>query len=244
MAFTFLDNLGQSHFPLNYKTLHVRACAVATELSKQAEVGDRVALLIPSSLEYIVSFFGCLYAGMVAVPLYPPRRKDKHSRVGAVLRSCEAKLAIVGGENSADMRTFLCEEELFVHSHVLSADLVTQVAAQTNYSRFPVHHDLAFLQYTSGSTGIPKGVMISHDNIISNVRALETGTDGTATDVFVNWLPLFHDLGLVNTMLFPVFLGAHSVIMPPDHFVKKPFAWLKAIETYQGTICGGPQFRV
>lgn len=234
LAFTFIDDKDDAS-SITYLELHTAAQSIATHLLKNLIPGETVVLLLPQGLEYIQAFLGCLYAGVVAVPLYPPKNAKHSGRVLKVIEDCNAKLAIT----NSDMNAFLTEVLAPLPVH----DFSSCVAEKPGNREFKCSPDsLAFLQYTSGSTGMPKGVMVNHANIIANLKSLEEATHCSSEDIFCNWLPLFHDLGLVNTLLLPIYLGAHSVLMSPASFIRRPLNWLEAISHYRATICGAPNF--
>ncbi|UAA39457.1 non-ribosomal peptide synthase/polyketide synthase [Paraneptunicella aestuarii] len=233
-AFTFIEDNGEQE-QVNFGELHHRAQCIAQTLSSEVEPGSRVVLLYPPGLEYIQAFLGCLYAGVVAVPLYPPQSKKHAGRVLTVIDDCQASLVLTNAALKQQL-----EVELSPLPVQGFEDLI--VSGSTNEMPLPKADQIAFLQYTSGSTGTPKGVMITHGNIVANLKTLQQATGCAEEDVFCNWLPLFHDLGLVNTLLLPIFLGAHSVLMSPVRFIKSPLAWFKAITEFKATICGAPNF--
>ena len=238
-VFTFLQPEGQDS--ISFGELHEQSRALARGLLDVVEPGDRAVLLCPQGLDYVRVFFACMYAGVVPVPLYQPRLKQRSDRVQKVLASCGATLVVTTDELLRPL-----SEYFEVSSEPLPAPMMSlgQLAGRDEGVELPsaALDDLAFIQYTSGSTGEPKGVMISHRNIMANLRAITEATGCHSDDVFVNWLPLFHDLGLINTVMLPVFLGAHSVLMTATGFVRQPVSWLDAISNFRGTICGAPNF--
>lgn len=225
-AFTFIDENQQEH-TLSFKELDDEAQRIAAGLLSTTDAGDRAILLFAPGLDYIKAFFGCLYAQVVAVPLYPPRSEKHTDRVAVVMENCQARQALTSGKEYAQIST------LNIHDFPESDN-----PTLAN----PEPENLAFLQYTSGSTGAPKGVMVNHHNIVANLHSLQEATECTSQDIFCNWLPLFHDLGLVNTILLPVFLGCHSVLMAPAHFIRRPRIWFEAITRHHATIAGAPNF--
>lgn len=238
-AFTFLEN--GSEESLTFSALNDSAKALARGLLHRVNPGSRVMLLCPPGLDYLKIFFAFLYAGIICVPLYPPRLKQRTDRINRVLTSCGATLIVTTDKLKPSLTSFFAGNEQLANVQLIA---VGEIAAEQREVPLPVIESeaLAFIQYTSGSTGAPKGVMISHRNIMANLQALKDVTGCTQQDVFVNWLPLFHDLGLVNTVLLPVFMGAHSVLMSPVSFVQRPLTWFEAITRYRGTICGAPNF--
>lgn len=243
VAFRFLGDLEHVAQELTYAQLLQDAEAIAAFLSGLAEQGSRVMLFFPPGLAYVKAFYGCLLAGMVAVPLYPPRRNVKSDRIMKVAQSCRSTIALttqgeLGVVKAAwDQQNSLGLTLDFHATDHIVADATRRFAAPALDLAAP-----AFLQYTSGSTGVPKGVIITHRNIVANMRHLSLMSRGDASEVFVNWVPLFHDLGLVTAILWPVFLGAPSILMAPATFVRSPVQWLKAISRYRGTMCGAPNF--
>lgn len=237
IAFTFLDDLNKTS-TLTYFELHEEATRISNYLQPLVNPGDAIVLLLPQGLDYIKAFFGCLYRGALAVPLYPATGKGQDERILNVVNNCGARAALT---NAAFMKSIQENSEISqclsliaiesIPTHVIDQDIV-----------LPLEQSLAFLQYTSGSTGTPKGVMVSHANIIANLQALVEATQCTKEDVFCNWLPFFHDLGLVNTILLPIYIGAHSVLMSTYRFIRNPIRWLESISEYRASICGAPNF--
>ena len=243
IAFQYLSDLEQTPHELTYQGLLQEAGAIALLLGKIAAPGDRIMLFFPPGMAYIKAFYGCLLAGMVAVPLYPPRRNSKSDRLIKVAQSCRSVVALTTLSELALVRAAWQEQNglgLQLDFHATDGIVFDENAPFVRPATNP--DAIAFLQYTSGSTGTPKGVMVSHQNIIANVRHLSTMSTGNSADVFVNWLPLFHDLGLITAVLWPVYLGAISILMAPAVFVREPLIWLKAITRYRGSMCGAPNF--
>lgn len=248
IAFRFLNDLSSSPQELTFRELWDEASVIAHFLRQSVPPGSRVMLFFPPGLAYIRAFFGCLIAGMIAVPLYPPRKNVKSDRIIKVAQSCQSTLALTteselgvvksawDAQNTEGLAlAFYAVDDIRVDGTRAAIVLVDEV--------LEINGDApAFLQYTSGSTGTPKGVIITHQNIVGNVTHLSLMSSGNAQDIFVNWLPLFHDLGLVTAVLWPVWLGATSILMAPATFVREPAIWLKAISRYRGSMCGAPNF--
>ncbi len=234
-AFVFIDRRG-TH-TITYAALLDRTRAVAAWLHANSRPGDRVILLFPPGLDFISAFLGCLYAGRVAVPLYPPRPNQKRFQFGGVLGDCGATVALTRMSDLALISSLLSAQ----HSGLRLAAGDDLPAACPEPLRLS-EDSLAFLQYTSGSTGTPKGVMVSHGNLIANAatiaEAFQTGPD----DVCVSWLPLYHDMGLIGAVVQAIFRGFTSVLMAPASFVRDPFFWLETIHRYGATLAGGPNF--
>lgn len=196
-AFTFVDDQGE-HFQLSFSELHNSARSIAQHLLSKADSGSVVVLLYPQGLEYVQAFIGCLYAGIIAVPLYPPANDKHYDRVMTVVKNSDAALALTTAELKSKLVADLGELPIVGFDEF---DFTSPISAQVPLTFSG--EQLAFLQYTSGSTGTPKGVMISHGNILANLESLQQATCCSSKDIFCNWLPLFHDLGLVNTVLLP-----------------------------------------
>ena len=239
-AYIFLRNGETESGSLTYGELDRQAREIAAEL--QSWQGERALLLYSSGLEFITAFFGCLYAGVVAVPAYPPRRNQKLSRLLSIANDAQAKLALTTTSILADIdRRWEQESELLAKLKWLATDTI-----EANRGEF-VHksltpESLAFLQYTSGSTGTPKGVMVTHGNIIHNQQLIHQAFGHSEQSIGVGWLPLFHDMGLIGHVFQPIYVGFPSILMPPVAFLQRPIRWLKAISQYRATTSGGPNF--
>ncbi|MFT4928766.1 MAG: acyl-CoA synthetase (AMP-forming)/AMP-acid ligase II, partial [Phenylobacterium sp.] len=239
-AFVFLNDNGQTQQTITYRELVNHSKAIAAHLLQRVEPGDRVVLCYHPGLNFIQVFYACLFAGVVAVPVYPPKPRQKFDRMGKIIDSCQAKLVLC--EQSIDLQSTVGDAPYLQDGRLLNTCELDLDTIDTSALPDVDAQHLAFLQYTSGSTGEPKGVMVSQGNIMANMRALEEQTQCHKEDVFVNWLPLFHDLGLVNTVLLPMYLGSLSVLMPPIGFIQRPRLWLETITEYRGSICGAPNF--
>jgi myxalamid-type polyketide synthase MxaB len=204
--------------------------------------GDRALLLYPSGEEFIIAFFACLYAGVIAVPVYPPRRNQKLSRLQAITKDAQAKLALTTTSLlSAIEEKFSSDPELVTVPCLATNNIPDKQAENWQKPNLSLE-DIAFLQYTSGSTGMPKGVMVSHKNLLHNEKLIASAFGHTSETIGVGWLPLFHDMGLIGHVLQPIYVGFPSVIMPPEAFIQKPLRWLQAISRYKATSSGGPNF--
>jgi 1-acyl-sn-glycerol-3-phosphate acyltransferase len=230
---------------LTYGELAQAARGLAAALvARDVVPGDRVALMLPTSIDFFVAFFAALYAGAVPVPIYPPARMaqlEEHMRRQAgILRNAGARCLITVPQALA-LGTFLRGE-------VDSLELVESVAslsASSNAARLPANIDAdatAFIQYTSGSTGDPKGVVLSHANLLANIRAIGIAMGAKSSDVFVSWLPLYHDLGLVGAWFGCLYFAAALYIMSPLSFLRRPETWLWTLHRYRGTLSAAPNF--
>ena len=218
-SYMFLDDQGRREQIMTYGDLDHRARIIGGFLQSFGEDGDRVVLLYPPSLEYVAAFLGCLYAGRVAVPLYPPRAAQKKSRVGRVIESCGATCALTSTASRASVSSFLSQDERRQNLDVFATDGLEELYAD-RWAATKVSGDtLAFLQYTSGSTGVPKGVMVSHRNLMMNEEAIARAFATTTEDVCASWLPLYHDMGLIGTVLQSLYRGflSHFDAFAPVH---------------------------
>ncbi|AVU08510.1 MULTISPECIES: condensation domain-containing protein [unclassified Halomonas] len=226
---------------LDYATLERRSRALASELQQRFAVGDRALILLDNDEHYVVAFFACLYAGVMAVPVFPPESaKQQHlARLLAIAADSQAVCVLT---STTIIDVVASASEGFGSAELIPVDAVDESRAEHWVEHFPKRDDIAFLQYTSGSTATPKGVMVSHGNLMANERAIETGFSIGADDVFVSWLPLYHDMGLIGGLLQPIYRGIPAVLMSPTFFLQRPVRWLEAISRYGGTISGGPDF--
>lgn len=238
-AYIFLQNGETESASLTYGELDRQARLIANRL--QSWRGERALLLYPSGLEFIITFFGCLYAGVVAVPVYPPRRNQKLSRLLSIFNDTHAKVALTTTSVLIDIEKRREEEAELAQLKLVVTDTI-EANPQEFVPKSVTPESLAFLQYTSGSTGTPKGVMVTHGNLIHNQQMIHQAFGHSEQTIFVGWLPLFHDMGLIGNVLQPMYLGIPCILMPPVAFLMKPICWLKAISKYRATTSGGPNF--
>ncbi|HBB32532.1 MAG TPA: AMP-dependent synthetase [Cyanobacteria bacterium UBA8803] len=243
MAYTFLDGETETD-RITYKELDRQARAIASQLQSVNAPGSRALLLYPTGLEFIAAFFGCLYAGVVAVPAYPLRRNQNMSRLEAIATSAQATVALTTTPLLTYIESRLTEEPALGQLRWLTTDNINIASSQTEaWHQSDVSSDtLAFLQYTSGSTGTPKGVMVSHGNLLHNSALIHQSFADTPNSRGVSWLPPYHDMGLIGGVLQPLYVGAPMVLMSAVMFMQKPLRWLQAISHYKATTSGGPNF--
>ena len=242
IAYTFLPNGEVEQDRLSYQELDLQAKAIAAHLQRLVTQGERALLLYPPGLEFISAFFGCLYAGVVAVPAYPPRPNMNLSRLQAIIADAQATIILTTESLFNSLESRRSEHPELAAMHWLTTDHISpNLSLEWQMPKLEAD-TLAFLQYTSGSTGTPKGVMITHKNLLSNEQSIQTRFGHTDKTIFVGWLPLFHDMGLIGNVLQPLYLGIPSILMSPVAFLQKPFRWLQAISQYQATTSGGPNF--
>ncbi|MDZ8087066.1 MAG: amino acid adenylation domain-containing protein [Nostoc sp. DedQUE12b] len=242
-AYSFLLDGEVEASNLTYGELDRQAQTIAARLqSCGVKIGERGLLLYPPGLEFIAAFFGCLYAGVIAVPAYPPRPNQSLSRLQTVVADAQATIALTTTTVFANIERQFAQDPNLQALRLLTTDNITTDLAHSWQQPSINSNNLAFLQYTSGSTGTPKGVMVSHGNLLHNELVIKQAMQHTENTLFVGWLPLFHDMGLVGNLLQPLYLGIPCILMAPVAFLQKPLRWLQAISRYQATTSGGPNF--
>jgi len=241
-AYTFLKDGETQEVSLTYAQLDQRARAIAAKLQSIVAPGDRALLLYHTGLSYIAAFFGCLYAGVIAVPTYPPRRNRSDIRFQTIAANAQAKIVLTQNDIFSNLTERLTYTPELKNLHWLVTDNLTTEFADTWQTPSIDSNTLAFLQYTSGSTGTPKGVMVSHGNVLYNAEMFVLGFGHTENTIGVGWLPLFHDLGLIGNVLQSLYVGCPIVLMSPMAFLQKPFRWLQAISRYHASSSAGPNF--
>lgn len=229
---------------ISYADLDRESCNIAAGLIERRLVpGDRVAIMLPTEPAFFAAFIGVLYAGGAPVPVYPPFRRaqveDHLRRQAGILRNAAASILIIGSEirNVGQLMLGLAENLQYVETvDALSREgtIEQPLAAGAD--------TIALIQYTSGSTGDPKGVVLTHANLLANIRAMGEALDASSSDVFVSWLPLYHDMGLIGAWLGTLHYGVPTVIMPPLAFLADPGRWLRAISRHRATLSAAPNF--
>ena len=229
----------------SYQAFDSRCQAIASQL--QPYKGQRLILLFHSGMEFLEAFFACFYAGVIAVPAYPPRRNQNLDRLLSMINDCRPQ-AFLSCDAVLQQAKPLCEEVFDTATLTLpwiNTDSIDNTAAAQYQHYSPAADDIAFLQYTSGSTGLPKGVMVSHGNLVANVAMAKQAFDLPDNLRCVSWLPLFHDMGLIGAVMMPIYWGAGAILMPPAAFLQKPLRWLQLLSKYgqQGPVgCAAPNF--
>ncbi len=244
VAFTFLRDGKQSAAHISFQELDQRARAVAAELQSRNMAGRRVLLLYPSGIEFVSVFMGCLYAGAIAVPAPPPdasRTKRSLPRLQRIIGDCDAALVLAEASNPlASMAGPFIQQNLPIAW--LETDVIPNERGDDWKAVNAKADDLAYLQYTSGSIGDPKGIEISHGNLLYHARYLQQTCDYDEQSVSVTWMPNFHDWGLVEGLVEPMFNGTPCYLFSPFSFIKRPNNWLEAITRFQATHSQGPTF--
>jgi len=241
LLYRYIEDESLEPITLSFLEVDTQARAIANTLLKTCKKGDRALMLYPAGLEFMTAFLGCLYAGVIAVPAYPPRKNQKISRLKSIIADADAsiimtvhKSAIVGQplfdkeETLSTLPWFITDRDPLDSSESIDVNVMPD--------------DIAFLQYTSGSTGEPKGVMVTHKNIMSNMEYMFQCYSADINPVSVSWLPHFHDMGLMGGVLQPLYSGSSITFMAPAYCLQKPIRWLEAITKYKATITGGPNF--
>ena len=242
-AYTFLVDGEREEVHLSYAALDLRAQTLAVLLREQGVMpGDRVVLVYPPGLEYVAAFLGCLYAGAVAVPTYPPRRNSSLKRIQGIVEDAGATAALTTAKVQLMVATLADSEPWLKPLRWIASDDVATRTASGWVAPDIDGETLALLQYTSGSTATPKGVMVTHRNLLLTLDDLDRGWKHTAESVLVSWLPMFHDMGLIYGILQPLAKGIPCVFMPSAAFLQRPMRWLEAISRFRGTHSGGPNF--
>jgi len=241
-VFSFLENGEQRVEELDYAGLDADARRIAAALQERGMAGERALLYYPAGLEFLRAFVGCLYAGTIAVPTSPPLPGRPAGRLHSVIQDAGAALVLTHSSALDQVQGHLGRMQLESVPECLATDTGLECSSEHWQPVEPGERSLAFLQYTSGSTSTPKGVMVSHGNLLHNTRMIQAAFQQNHDSVLVSWLPLFHDMGLIGTALNALTLGSHCVLMAPEAFLMKPVRWLQAISRYGAHTSGGPNF--
>lgn len=241
-AFTFLQDEERLESTLTYQQLDAKARSIAVYLQNISTPGERILLLYPPGIDYIAAFFGCLYAGLIAIPLYSPRNNRKMSRIQSIMEDSQAQIALTNHQSLINVQTLLSHTPDLKKLQWLATDKIDENLADQWESKSVSSVSIAYLQYTSGSTSTPKGVMISHENALFNSAEIAISWRTSADSILVSWLPHFHDFGQIYGVIQPIYNGFPCIFMSPASFTQKPIRWLKAISDYKATHSGAPNF--
>ncbi len=261
LALSHADNIGNRQFitwlehgktesgSFTFSQLDSNAKSLAMQLSKtlleinskeKSEQGlQTILIVLQPGLDFVIAFFACLYAGIAAVPAYPLKTNEAGERLSKLIDVSGAKIALT---DSKSMLAINSNKKLRPKVEYMLVEQRNECYVDMWQRPNIDSHSIAFIQYTSGSTGDPKGVMVSHGNLLSNQKMIAEAMNTHSDCVIVGWLPLFHDMGLIGNLLQPFCLGARCILMSPTSFVMNPIRWLEAISKYKATISGGPNF--
>jgi acyl-CoA synthetase (AMP-forming)/AMP-acid ligase II len=240
-AYTFLRDGTEPGGAVTYRDLLARSQDASARFGEAAGPGDRVLLLYPPGLDFLCAFLGAVCAGLIAVPAYLPRPQEIDARIRSMAIDAGPRLAATTSEHSARIRAQFGADPSLSAIGVIDAGATAQAAPRPWPSR-PRGSDVAHLQYTSGSTAAPKGVKVTHANLLYNLRDMDEGWRHDESSTIVSWLPPFHDMGLVYGLLGPLYTGVPGVLMPPVSFIQRPIRWLQAISRHRGTHSAAPNF--
>ena len=224
---TFLADGESTTEILTYGELDRRARQIGGWLQLQGSAGKPVLLVFPQGLDFVAAFFGCLYAGAIAVPAYPPRRNRRATRICCMVSDAAVEVALTTGELRQQMEDMLSDDPVLARPCWQSTDSLDDTWVERWREPHIDPHSIAFLQYTSGSIGDPKGVVVTHANLLANQRLICHSFCQGEDIVCVGWLPLHHDMGLIGNLLHPLYLGGHYVFMSPVAFLQQPIRWLR-----------------
>ena len=243
-ALTILGNGRDATDVLTHAALDRQARAIAARIQAAVRPGDRAMILAVDSGHFIRAFMACQYAGVIAVPVAPPvplHNARKAATLQAIAEDCSAQVVLTG--SSTRLREPIAQfAPRLAALEWIDVDAVAATEAEGYRAPRIDPEDISFLQYTSGSTSLPKGVMVPHRALLRNEELFTAIMGTTSEDVIVSWLPLFHDMGLIGKLLQASYLGAHLVLMSPLAFAQRPARWLQAITRYRGTMAGAPNF--
>ncbi len=239
-SFVFLDSQGHEQCRQTASDLAAKARAVAAALVRATRPGEPVLLVFQPGAEFFAAFLGCLWSGRLATPINPPRRNRLIERLVAVAADSNARVALTSADLLGSINEWRCSSERLGALDWIPIDELTDDPDLAPAAT--AADDIAFLQYTSGSTALPKGVRVSHGNLIEDLSRMEAVWALNTRSTLISWLPAFHDLGLIFGLLQPLFSGCASVQMAPNAFLQKPVLWLQAMTRYRGTHSAAPSF--
>jgi acyl-CoA synthetase (AMP-forming)/AMP-acid ligase II/acyl carrier protein len=242
IAYTFLTTSETEEVSITYQQLEQQSQQIAVQLQSLNAEGSRALLLYPPGLEFIKAFFGCLYAGVVAVPAYPPRPNQSMSRLQAIVADAQATIALTTTDLLPSIERQYMEFPSLKVLNWLETNNIKQDLSSEWYIPKINGDTLALIQYTSGSTNTPKGVMLSHSNLLHNSAQIQQFFEHTPDSRGFIWLPPYHDMGLIGGILQPLYSSFPTILMSPVDFLQQPVRWLQGITKYKSTTSGGPNF--
>ncbi len=240
--FIFHGDNKESVHSLSLYNLNLRASAIAAVLQQRKLEGERAILLYQPGIEYLIALLACFYAGVVAVPVYPPKTNHTLARIASIMDDAGSNFLMTSSDVQKTLSQEIVESPRFNRARWLTSDSVNSACASDWVMNIPRNDSLALLQYTSGSTGSPKGVMLTHDHLFSNSRMIKDSMGLNKDSVGVIWLPPYHDMGLIGGLLQPLYSGFPVHLMSPAAFLQRPMRWLELISRFKGTISAAPNF--
>ncbi len=242
IAFRFLSDGETEDFRLTYEELESRARAIAAALAPRAAPGARALLFYSAGLDFIAAFWGCLFAGIVAVPVFPARLHRQIPRLLAIATDSEAKFVLTTGKLRRQSEDLFKRAPELKQLHWMATDDLPAADGQEVHGSGANLETLALLQYTSGSTAAPRGVMVTHGNLLHNLACLREVFQFSSESIGVTWLPHYHDMGLIGGLLQPLYAGGEMIVMPPSSILQRPMRWLAAVTRYRATTIVAPNF--
>lgn len=242
-AYLTLSDRGRAEARLTFGELAQRAAGLAERIAAGAAPGERALLVCPNGVAFLVGFFGCMLAGVIAVPLMPPRRNSARDASAGIVADCAPRLglaprSLIAGAQGIDLAGHCGAADLVW----LAVDDAPAAPPERPALRAGRGDDVALLQYTSGSTSAPKGVMVSHAGLLANLAMIARAFGNTPASTYVSWVPLYHDMGLILSALQSLYVGSTCVLMPPVAFLQRPLSWLRAIGEYRAEVAAAPNF--
>lgn len=246
LAYRFLLDGESEEVSITYKELDLKARSIGSTLQAHAKKYDRAILLLPSGLEFIAAFLGCLYAQVIAIPLpapHPARVKKSLEATIRIIKDAKPSVALMNSSLLESINSQTSIKRRFSKVTLIQIDQQDMIERPDQWVKPETDQEgIAFLQYTSGSTLAPRGVMISHGNLISNLNHIEKSFEQTSSSRTVIWLPPYHDMGLIGGILQPLYTGNIVTLLPHLMFLQRPIRWLQAISRFRATTSGGPNF--
>jgi amino acid adenylation domain-containing protein len=244
-GFSFLGDGEAEELRLSYAQLDRQARMIAAWLQQTAAIGDRAMLLYPPGADYLAAFFGCLYAGVIAIPAYPPRLgqiQRSLPRLQSIARDARPQIALSNSAILSAIAPLSASDPQFASLQWIATDTLGDELADEWTIPVISGETIALLQYTSGSTAAPKGVILQHRHLLDNSAHIQRCFDHSAESCGVIWLPPYHDMGLIGGIIQPLYVGFPVILMPPVAFLQRPLRWLQAVSRYGATTSGGPNF--
>lgn len=243
VVYRFLPGDAKPEQRTTYAELDRRARNIASRIRERAGRRERALLLVPPGLDYVAAYFACLYAGVIAVPAYPPNPRRPDPRIPGIVDDCQPVVALTTTTLLSRLDQWRGDNQRLNALHWIAVDDVSDSGSEWRDQGIR-GGDVAMLQYTSGSTAAPKGVVLTHRNLLHNLSLIRSAysVEHRADDVGVFWLPPFHDMGLIGGILQPCYLGRGAVLMPSAAFLQRPLSWLEAMSRYRATTSAAPNF--